>query len=460
MPRTRRILLLLAALFVCACSGSPSSRAVREVGGSPTATAAGGPNDTPSPSVALSATAAAASSPTAGAAPADPQAYLDRALDILQMESIRSSRLDWSTVRQEAHARAQEAQSTAETYPAIRWVIEQLGERHTDFLEPAEAQLRLAGSQRGVGLAVAPADGVVVRVAVDSSAERAGIRFGDRILAINGTPVRPDKSAAAQLRAVPGDSVELTVQRAGQVEPSVVRLEIGQFSATAPPEGRRLAGGIGYIEVPPVVGVSPASAVNAVAAEIQRLIREVDQSPACGWVVDLRRNTGGNMWPMLAGIGPVLGEGEAGAFVDGKSERYVWAYRGGQALLAGRTMAGTTERTYTLLRPEPPVAVLTSGITASSGEAIVVAFRGRPATRSFGEPTTGVPTGNAFRPLPDGAVINVTGVLDADRSGQTYDDRIPPDEVVPIDWTAFATESDPVLRAATAWLLAQPVCHG
>jgi C-terminal processing protease CtpA/Prc len=156
----------------------------------------------------------------------------------------------------------------------------------------------------------------------------------------------------------------------------------------------------------------------------------------------------------------VLGEGEAGAFVDGKGEQQVWGYRGGQALLAGRTMARTTEGTYTLQRPEPPVAVLTSGATASSGEAIVVAFRGRPATRSFGEPTNGVPTGNAFRPLPDGAVINLTGVVDADRTGQTYDDRIPPGELVPIDWTAFATEDDPVLRAAIAWLQAQPACQG
>jgi hypothetical protein len=38
-----------------------------------------------------------------------------------------------------------------------------------------------------------------------------------------------------------------------------------------------------------------------------------DTTSICG-VVDLRSNSGGNMWPMIAGIGPVVGEGHLGAF--------------------------------------------------------------------------------------------------------------------------------------------------
>ena len=54
----------------------------------------------------------------------------------------------------------------------------------------------------------------------------------------------------------------------------------------------------------------------AFADAIQAAIRQADRAELAGWIVDLRGNTGGNMWPMLAGFGPVLGEGTAGFFID------------------------------------------------------------------------------------------------------------------------------------------------
>ena len=38
------------------------------------------------------------------------------------------------------------------------------------------------------------------------------------------------------------------------------------------------------------------------------------------WIVDLRGNYGGNIWPMIAGVGPVLGEGIIGWIVYNDSE--------------------------------------------------------------------------------------------------------------------------------------------
>jgi hypothetical protein len=58
---------------------------------------------------------------------------------------------------------------------------------------------------------------------------------------------------------------------------------------------------------------------------------------------------------------------------------------------------------------------LTGPVTASSGEAIVVAFRGRPQTRSFGEPTDGVPTANDTFPLSDGALLVLTVAVDSEK---------------------------------------------
>jgi hypothetical protein len=164
------------------------------------------------------------------------------------------------------------------------------------------------------------------------------------------------------------------------------------------------------------------------AAIAGQLVAEVDQQGACGWVVDLRGNTGGDLWAMLAGAGPILGEGEVGAFVYVDGRREVWGSRAGQALLDGRVMAQGLA--YHLARPQPPVAVLTDSSTASSGEAMAIAFRGRPKTRSFGEPTAGLPTKNDLKVMSDGAWLLLTVARTADRTGQIYDGRIVPDQAV------------------------------
>jgi hypothetical protein len=39
-----------------------------------------------------------------------------------------------------------------------------------------------------------------------------------------------------------------------------------------------------------------------------------------------------------------------------------------------------------------------------------------------------------------------------------YEGRIRADQDVEIDWTRIASDDDPVLRAATAWLRTQPQC--
>ncbi len=81
-----------------------------------------------------------------------------------------------------------------------------------------------------------------------------------------------------------------------------------------------------------------------------------------------------------------------------------------------------------------------------------MAFRGRPNARSFGEPTAGVPTGNAPIPLPDGALLNLTSAYGLDRLGRTYADRIAPDQTVRTSWRRVGTPGDPVVLAARAWL--------
>jgi len=161
------------------------------------------------------------------------------------------------------------------------------------------------------------------------------------------------------------------------------------------------------------------------------------------------------MWPMLAGIGPLLGEGDhLGEFFTLDSHS-TWSYRDGVAAEfengkrnAYPAVAGAPYR----LAGIPKVAVLIDRRTGSSGEAIAIAFRGRPQTRFFGEHTEGVSTANHVIKLSDGAEIWLTIGVDADRTGKPYLDGLDPDEAVPSGDPNLSDDQDRVVQAALRWL--------
>lgn len=223
------------------------------------------------------------------------------------------------------------------------------------------------------------------------------------------------------------------------------------------PRGKLLLGKLGFIAIEGFESVIPEERAKYATA-IQQLIRELDAQEPCGWIVDLREDTGGSMWPMLAGLGPILGEGKAGAFVDPDGYKEDWFYQDGQALEGDQVVAKVNGPAYELKAASPPVAVLTGVYTASAGEAIAVAFRGRPLTRSFGLYTFGFSTANGVFRLSDGAWITLTTSVYADRTGQTYGDRIYPDELVD-DVRKFTFIMDEAIpQPAIDWLKSQPAC--
>ena len=198
-------------------------------------------------------------------------------------------------------------------------------------------------------------------------------------------------------------------------------------------------GDIGYIRIPWVVGSQEK--LDAYIANVQATIRERDKPELKGWLVDLRGNMGGNMWPMLVGVGPVLGEDTVGYLVDANNTKTAWRYEKGKALAEGNIEAETATY-YTLKSTKPIVAVLTDTLTASSGEAVAVAFKARKHTRSFGAGTCGVSTGRERFYLSDESVLLLTTAVFADRRLVRYghsiapDERLPSSEVVPraIGW--------------------------
>jgi C-terminal processing protease CtpA/Prc len=209
---------------------------------------------------------------------------------------------------------------------------------------------------------------------------------------------------------------------------------------------------LGYVHVPAVMGAGERAYADSLRGAVRALASD---APPCGWIVDLRGNTGGNMWPMLAGLGPVVGPGRLGAFVDASGDRQPWFYEEGRAgvvALGGWYKVGAADVETAPHRfdpPHPPVAVLTDDRTASSGEAVAVAFRERPNARSFGAPTMGLTTGNQLLRLADGARLFVTSSVYADRTGRVYGGPLVPD--------VLTTEPE---ADARTWLAQQPGCTG
>jgi C-terminal processing protease CtpA/Prc len=219
--------------------------------------------------------------------------------------------------------------------------------------------------------------------------------------------------------------------------------------AANPPIGvKDLGDRIGYVNVPAYAGGDPTAARNFATSAHEQLSTTMDRA-GCGWIVDLRNNGGGNMWPMLAGLRPFLGDEPLGTFVSRESTSPPW--RAGQAV-------GVEPPASLRVLEHAWVAVLTGPRTASSGEAVAISFKGRPRTRSFGQPTNGLSSANGTFPLPDGATILLTTAIEADRTGKRYGEKVDPDEIVAAPTpTPGATPANPTedatITAATAWLL-------
>jgi C-terminal processing protease CtpA/Prc len=391
------------------------------------------------------------------AEPQLPREYLENALDWLQTHAVFGENVDWVKVRREAFALAPDPQTIAETYPAIRLTIRSLNDGHASLDLPVSDR-----PKTNMGLWAIFPENVVITVFPGEPADRAGVHVGDVIELINGSLPKPflDNPAFSDLDYGTDPQVHLTLHRAGQAQSFEV---IVDQTADSPGYQLKVPGrrsgvdpnGVGYIELPPYSGYPYTYPGLA-----HERIRSLDRTPICGWIIDIRRNGGGNLWSYLAAIGPILGEGDVGGFLYAGDTHEVWSYRDGKVFWAGdeRDESLVQSGTNKPKRSMVPVALLTSPATIAAGELILVAFEGRQKIRTFGEPTRGLPTLSMHTPLSDGAHIFVSGAFGTDRHGNVYKGPIHPDENVKIDWSQFGTDHDPVILAAMDWLNTQPDC--
>lgn len=136
-----------------------------------------------------------------------------------------------------------------------------------------------------------------------------------------------------------------------------------------------------------------------------------------GVVIDLRGNRGGNMYPMIAAVHRFLPDDVILKFSSRK-----------------RPMSVNTSfvmKSVGIEKQAPidcPVALLTDEWTGSSGEAVLICFRGLANARTFGSPTAGYCSCNQIYALPGGSQLVLTIGEDIARTGEAFcDNPIEPD---------------------------------
>ena len=172
------------------------------------------------------------------------------------------------------------------------------------------------------------------------------------------------------------------------MDPSESRRDQGfRTSVQSPPPTVSLAAPrIGLIEVGGVLASLKTPGARRYAASALADISSLQRSRhPCGWIVDLRANGGGSMYPMLLSVGPILGSGRLIGFTDKKRARDWVSYRS-NTLFYGSGDTDPAPARIPDFSPAPAVAVLTGPHTASSEEAVAIAFRDRLQTRSLGPP--------------------------------------------------------------------------
>ena len=210
----------------------------------------------------------------------------------------------------------------------------------------------------------------------------------------------------------------------------------------------------GYIEVKSIESARAAAAKYAVS--MQQKIAEVTKRNPSGWIVDLRGNVGGNMWPMIVGVRPVLGSGILG-FFQYSNIAIPWFYQQGQAGVInarGKHANFKIDETIDDCANNLPIAILIDASTASSGEAVAISFKERPYTQFFGQHSCGLSTSNEGFKLADGALLNLTTSVEADRNHVLYPSGITPDVFVEQSDSPLCQSADPVIQRALHWLSA------
>ena len=169
---------------------------------------------------------------------------------------------------------------------------------------------------------------------------------------------------------------------------------------------------------------------------------------ACAIVIDLSQQKGGNAWPPLGLLRPLFSAANSARFVERNNHRI--------PVLPPSYFEDAPPTPLTRFAGEQ-LAFVMNGETSSAGEMMAVALLGEgERVRSFGWPSNGRTTANRTFPLPDNALLVLSGARYA-----LADQPVIRGKIVPQTAAAEGANMEEVLLAAATWAASRSrLCNG
>lgn len=250
-------------------------------------------------------------------------------------------------------------------------------------------------------------------------------QFSDFKSSMAQTTILFDKIKATHCQIYYNDTV-FTATYNGPTEKDFSEQWINKYITEPNFEVEVLENKYGYILIP-AINFEDISLENIhnVSQPLYDEINKIKSSNSLkGWIIDLRFNSGGNIYPMLLALYDFLGDNAVYGTMDiDKKIISMTKLKNGKYIDDDSITSYIIPKGKKLIKTK--VALITGIVTASSGEITAIAFKGRENTILIGEKTMGMTTTNVERYLPFGAVLALTIGYDCDRNGNFYESIIP-----------------------------------
>ena len=284
---------------------------------------------------------------------------------------------------------------------AIKGMVAEL-DPHSAYLPPTDFQEFSNDTQGrfvGIGVEVDARDGAitVIKPIEGSPAERAGIRPGDRIFAVDGwsTRERPLDVVVKRIRGEPGTKLRLLIQRPGVDKPIEIEVERGEVHVKSV-IGKRLDGNIAYLGIKQFQRGTHTEFLEAFGK-----VRLESAAPLEGMILDLRTNPGGLV-------------DEASAVADELLDGGVIFSTRARGTVVEEVKAKSGGASVTL-----PLVVLVNEFSASAAELVAGALQDQHRGLLVGARTFGKGSVQSIIELPDGAALKLTTTLYYTPSGRS-----------------------------------------
>jgi carboxyl-terminal processing protease len=273
------------------------------------------------------------------------------------------------------------------SYGAVEGMVRAAGDPYTAFSDPeATKQFKetLKGSFSGIGAEMGVKGGLIVVIAPleGSPAQKAGVKAGDVIVAIDKQNLTEDTSlndAVRRIRGPKGTQVTLTVihpQERQTVDITITRDDIAVDSVK-----NEIKDGIAHISI--------TSFNEDTAAAFAKIAKDVKRQNVRGIILDVRGNPGGYLDAAVDIASEFLDRG-----MDVVSEK-------------GKTEIKHTARKTGILKGTPLV-VLMDGSSASASEIVAGALHDNLDVPLIGEKSFGKGSVQDVIDLSDGSSLRVT----------------------------------------------------